>query len=130
MTANVERFNKTSLLLKEVSSDLTCEGSSYETMNGEITDGTFLNILKKWNSFDNNQVVKYLDIGSGRGFTVFLARSFFEERLALSCGIEISQHRLELFAYFIYCKLHEKESTNCKNVFFIHRDITCFETLV
>lgn len=127
MTANVERFNKTSLLLKEVSSDLTCEGSSYETMNGEITDGTFLNILKKWNSFDNNQVVKYLDIGSGRGFK---ERSFFEERLALSCGIEISQHRLELFAYFIYCKLHEKESTNCKNVFFIHRDITCFETLV
>jgi 16S rRNA G527 N7-methylase RsmG len=130
MEPNVERFNKTSLLLKEVASDLTCEGSTDETMNGEITDGTFLNILKKWNSFDNNQVVKYLDIGSGRGFTVFLARSFFEERLALSCVIEISQHRLELFAYFIYCKLHEKESTNCKNVFFIHRDITCFETLV
>jgi len=130
MEANIERFNKTKILLTKLSSDFTCEGSSDETMNGEITNGSFLNILKKWNAFDNNQVVKYVDIGSGRGFTVFLARSFFEERLAFSCGIEISQHRLELFAYNIFCKLHEEDSTNCKNVFFIHRDITCFETLV
>jgi len=125
-----EKFNKTSHLLSTITSDLTCEGSSDETLYGEITDGSFLNILKKWNSLDNQQVVKYLDIGSGRGFTVFLARSFFEDRLVLSCGIDISLHRIEFFAYDIFCKLHEQDITNCTNVFFIQRDITLFETLV
>jgi hypothetical protein len=58
MEPNEERFNQTSHLLKLVSSDLTCEGSTDETMYGEITDGSFLNILKKCNLFDSNQVVK------------------------------------------------------------------------
>jgi len=125
-----QRFSEMSGRLSKCAQKLTCEGSQQETVYGEITDCSFLKILQVWKSWNCSQSIRFLDIGCGSGFTLYLARAFFDRSLALSCGIDISTHRIEMFAYDIYCKLFELNEDNCKFTFFIIRDITKFHSLV
>lgn len=123
-------YQKVSDLLKKIPQKLSCEGSKNEPMNGEITDKSFLKILQIWKERFNVKNISFLDIGCGRGFLLYLARAFFDTNLSFSCGIDISEHRIQLFAYFIYCQFHENYRSICKNVVIILRDITRFESLV
>jgi SAM-dependent methyltransferase len=123
-------YSRVSGLLKKIPQKLSCEGSQQEPINGEITDASFMKILQKWKECFHARDIKFLDIGCGRGFLLYLASAYFAKDLSFSCGIDISEHRIEYFAYYLYCKLYQDYRSTCNNVVIILRDITKFESLV